>query len=101
MIAREMFERFKQRFGPLIVRADLPSDNRLFVFVDPESVKYVCQHIFRELDARYVATIGADDRPYSGKFLVAHNFAFDKDHLICSVLTPLAADAPKIDSITE
>ena len=101
MIAREMFEKFKQRFGPLIERADLPSDRRLYVFVDRSAVKYVCQHIFRELDARYVITIGADDRPFSGKFLVAHNFAFDKDHLLCSVLTQLPADNPKIDSITE
>jgi len=100
MIAREMFEQFKQRFGPLILRADLPSDRRLFVFVDPSSVKYVCQHIFRELDARYVASIGSDDRPYSGNFLVAHNFAFDRDHLLCSVLTHLPPDDPRIDSIT-
>jgi Ni,Fe-hydrogenase III large subunit/Ni,Fe-hydrogenase III component G len=100
MIAREMFEQFKQRFGPLIVRADLPSDQRLFVYVDPSSVKYVAQHIFRELDARYVATIGADDRPYSGKFLVSHNFAFDREHLLCGMLTYLPAEHPAIDSIT-
>ena len=54
MIAREMFEQFKARFGPLIDRADLPSDHRLFVYVDRSAVQFVCQHIFRELDARYV-----------------------------------------------
>ncbi|HVO79895.1 MAG TPA: NADH-quinone oxidoreductase subunit C [Terriglobales bacterium] len=101
MIAREMFEKFKARFGPLIDRADLPNDRRLFVFVDRSAVKYVCQHVFRELDARYVITIGADDRPFSGNFIVAHNFAFDKEHLLCSVLTQLPADDPKIDSITD
>ena len=99
MIAREMFEEFKARFGPLIQRADLPSDRRLFVFVDRSAVRYVCQHIFRELDARYVASIGSDDRPFSGTFLVAHNFAFDTDHLLCSVLTQLPEDDLKIDSI--
>jgi Ni,Fe-hydrogenase III large subunit/Ni,Fe-hydrogenase III component G len=101
MIAREMFEEFKARFGPLIERADLPSDRRLFVFVDRSVVKFVCQHIFRELDARYVASIGTDDRPFSGKFLVAHNFAFDKDHVLCSVLTQLPENDLKIDSITK
>ncbi|MBZ5653994.1 MAG: NADH-quinone oxidoreductase subunit C [Acidobacteriia bacterium] len=100
MIAREMFEDFKARFGPLIQRADLPSDSRLYVYVDRSAVKYVCQHIFRELDARYVASIGSDDRPFSGTYLVAHNFAFDKDHLLCSVLTQLPQDDLKIDSIT-
>jgi Ni,Fe-hydrogenase III large subunit/Ni,Fe-hydrogenase III component G len=101
MIAREMFEEFKARFGPLIDRADLPSDSRLFVYVDRTAVKHVCQHIFRELDARYVASIGTDDRPFSGKFLVAHTFAFDRDHVLCSVLTQLPEDDPKIDSITQ
>ena len=100
MIARDRFEQFKQKFGPLIRRADLPSDQRLFVFIDSASVKYVCQHIFRELDARYVASIGSDDRPFSGKFLVAHNFAFDKDHLLCSVLAHVPPDDPRIDSIS-
>jgi len=95
-----MFEQFRQRFGPLIKRADIPSDSRIFVYIDPSSVKYVCQHIFRELDARYVATIGADDRPYSGKYLAAHNFAFDKEHLLCSVLAYLPPEDPRIDSIT-
>ena len=101
MIAREIFEQFKARFGALIQRADLPSDRRLFVYVDRSAVKYVCQHIFRELDARYVATIGADDRPFSGNFLVAHNFAFDRDHVLCSVLSELPADDAKIDSISD
>jgi Ni,Fe-hydrogenase III large subunit/Ni,Fe-hydrogenase III component G len=100
MIAREMFEEFKVRFGPLIQRADVPSDHRLFVFVDRSVMKFVCQHIFRELDARYVASIGSDDRPFSGTYLVAHNFAFDKDHVLCSVLTQLPENDLSIDSIT-
>ncbi len=99
MIAREMFEEFKHRFGPLILRADLPSDSRIYVYVEPSAIRPVCQHIFRELDARYVVSIGSDDRPFSGKFLVAHNFAFDKDHLLCSVLTQLPPEDPKIPSI--
>ena len=86
MIARGKLNQLKEKFGPAIVRADLPSDSRLFVFIQPSAVKPVCQHIFRDLDARYVISIGIDDRPYSGNFLVAHNFAFDSEHLLCSVL---------------
>ncbi len=85
MIAREMFEEFKGRFGPLINRADIPNDRRLFVYVDRTVIRFVSPAHPRELDARYVASIGSDDRPFSGKFLVAHNFAFDKDHVLCSV----------------
>ncbi len=36
-----------------------------------------------------------------GGFLVAHNFAFDRDHLLCSLLTQVPADDPRIDSISD
>src|SRR5208337_5318911 len=90
----------KEKFGSAIQRADLPGNNSLFVFVEPSAVKDICRYIFRDLDARYVISIGADDRPFSGSFLVAHDFAFDQDHLLCSILTHLPADNPRVDSIS-
>jgi Ni,Fe-hydrogenase III large subunit/Ni,Fe-hydrogenase III component G len=101
MIARDRLNQLKEKFGPAVQRADLPNDSRLFVFVEPLTVRWICQYIFRDLNARYVISVGADDRPFSGKFLLAHNFAFDADHLLLSVLTYLPADDPKVDSISE
>lgn len=101
MVAREKLNLLKQRYGAAILRADLPADGRLFVFVDPAALRDICRHLFRDLDARYVISIGADDRPYSGQFLVAHNFAFDKDHLLASVLTHVPAEKPAVDSISD
>ena len=101
MIAPYRLKQLREEFGAAVQRADCPSDRRLFLFVDPLEVKRVCRHIFRDLDARYVISIGVDDRPFSGKFLVAHDFAFDKDHLLCSVLTYLPPDNPRIDSISD
>ncbi|MDH7501830.1 MAG: NADH-quinone oxidoreductase subunit C [Verrucomicrobiota bacterium] len=101
MAAREKLGFLRQRFGSAIVRADLTSDRRLYVFVEPRSVKEVCRALFRELDARYVITIGADDRPWSGCFMVAHNFAFDRDRLLVSVMCLLPADSPRIESISD
>ncbi|MCX6905584.1 MAG: NADH-quinone oxidoreductase subunit C [Verrucomicrobia bacterium] len=101
MVAREKLNLLREKFGPAVQRADLPSDGRLFVFVEPAAVLEVCRHVFRELDARYVISIGADDRPYSGHFLVAHHFAFDREHLLASILTQLPAENPKVRSITE
>jgi Ni,Fe-hydrogenase III large subunit/Ni,Fe-hydrogenase III component G len=101
MKARERLEQLKQKFGPAIERADLPSEDRLFLYVEPGAVKPLCSYLFRDLDARYVITIGADDRPYSGHFLVVHDFAFDKDGLLGSVVSELPAEKPQIDSISE
>jgi Ni,Fe-hydrogenase III large subunit/Ni,Fe-hydrogenase III component G len=101
MLAREKLSLLKDKFGPAIRRADLPSTGRLFMFVDPGALKEICRHVFRELDARYVVSIGMDDRPYSGNFVVAHHFAFDAEHLLMSVLAPLPAECARVDSITE
>ena len=101
MKAREKLQILNERFGPGILGSDLPGNNRLFVHVDPAVVKPVCRYLFRELDARYVISIGADERPYSNQFLVAHNFAFDREHLLCSVLAHLPADAPRVESISD
>jgi Ni,Fe-hydrogenase III large subunit/Ni,Fe-hydrogenase III component G len=100
MIARDRLTQLKDKFGPAIRRADMPADDRLFVFIEPAAVKPVCEYVFRDLDARYVISIGIDDRPYSNSFLVAHDFAFDKDHLLCSILAHVPPDAPKLDSIS-
>jgi Ni,Fe-hydrogenase III large subunit/Ni,Fe-hydrogenase III component G len=101
MAAPEILKQLKDKFGPAIQRADLPDERRLFVFVEPSALKGLCQFIFRDLDARYITSIGADDRPYSGQFLVAHNFAFDKAHVLCSLLAWLPADQPAVQSISE
>ncbi len=101
MIARDRLNQLKQKFGEAIVRADLPSESRLFVYLDAAAVKSVCEYVFRDLDARYVISIGADDRPFSGKFLVAHDFAFDRDHILCSLIACLPPEHPQIDSISD
>jgi len=101
MTARDRLEQLRQKFGLAIERADLPADNRLFVHIAPAAVKDICRYIFQDLDARYVISIGTDDRPYSGNFLAVHNFAFDQDHLLCSVLAELPPDKPCIESISD
>jgi Ni,Fe-hydrogenase III large subunit/Ni,Fe-hydrogenase III component G len=101
MGAREKLNRLREKFGLAILKASLPSEDRLFVFVEPAALMAICRYIFRDLDARYIISIGADDRPFNGVFLVAHDFAFDKDSLLCSVLTHLPADNPKVDSISD
>jgi len=95
----EILTPIKQRYGTAIQRIDRLDDRRLVLHVDAGALKSICRFLFRDLDARYIAGIGADDRPYSGRFMVAHNFAFDRDGLLASVLAMLPADAPEVDSI--
>jgi len=100
MLAREVLEELKARFGASVERADVPAENRLFVFVAPSALKAIAGHVFGDLGARYVISVGADDRPFSGKFLVAHDFALDRDHLLMSLLALLPEEAPRVESIS-
>jgi Ni,Fe-hydrogenase III large subunit/Ni,Fe-hydrogenase III component G len=101
MPARAVLNKIKEKFNGAIVRVDVPEDHRLFLYVKPESLKAVCRYVFRDLDARYVVSIGIDDRPHSGQFIVAHNFAFEKEHVLSSLLVHLPADAPRVDAISD
>jgi Ni,Fe-hydrogenase III large subunit/Ni,Fe-hydrogenase III component G len=101
MSARKVLEKIKEKFNGVIVRVDVPADNRLFLYVRPESLKSVCGFLFRDLDARYAVGIGMDDRPYSGGFLVAHDFALDRENVLASVLVQLPGDAPRVDAISD
>ena len=100
MIARERLNQFREKFGDAIERADLTGETRVFIFVRPSALKPICQHVFQELGARYVISIGADDRPYSGKFLIAHDFAFDRVDLLYSVLAYVPPEDPTVESIS-
>src|SRR5215471_60202 len=101
MLARHRLMQLDEKFDAAILRADVPNDNCLLVHVDPSRVKEVCAYLVAERGARYVITIGVDDRPFSGGFLVVHDFAFDTDRLLCSVIASLPAEDPRIASISD
>jgi Ni,Fe-hydrogenase III large subunit/Ni,Fe-hydrogenase III component G len=101
MDAHKRLDQLKEKFGASIVRADFPNERRLYVYVEPQVLKSVCRYVFRDLDARYVISVGADDRPFSGDFLVFHDFAFDRDNILCSIITRADAGDPKVDSISD
>ncbi len=101
MTASEILSQLKTRFDASVQRADIPQDDRLFVYVTPASLRDVCRYVFRDLDARYVTSIGMDDRQRTGRYLIAHNFAFDKDHVLASILTYLRENHAAVESIVE
>ena len=99
MSAPKILNDARMKFGAGVLRADVPADNRLFIYIDAGIVTKFCHYMFRDADARYIVSIGADERPYANRFMVAHNFAFDSEHLLCSVMAHLQEDHPQIDSI--
>ena len=101
MPARALLAKLASASAPPSGGPILPSDDRLFVLVDPGALHAVCGQLFRELGARYVISIGADDRPFSGGYLVAHDFALDGQHLLGSAMAVVPAEAPRVESISD
>jgi len=101
MGSHDILNKIREGYGTSITRADIPADNRLLVFVRPDSVKSLANYLFRDLDARYCVGIGIDDRPYSGDFLVVHDFAFDKGNVLFSLIVPVPASNPRIPCISD
>lgn len=101
MNASEIIIELKRKCDGAIRSADICGNGRFYIHVEPDSLKDVCGRVFNELGARFVTSIGADERPYGKDFLVAHNFAFDSHHLLCSVLTNAEGDKPFVQSISD
>jgi Ni,Fe-hydrogenase III large subunit/Ni,Fe-hydrogenase III component G len=101
MKAREILHKLDERFAEAIIRTDIPQDNRLVVYIRRESLCEIARFVFRELDARYCVGIGIDDRETSGGYLVSHDFAFDRENVLFSLIVPVPADDPKLPSISQ
>ncbi|MBW7932969.1 MAG: NADH-quinone oxidoreductase subunit C [Gemmatimonadaceae bacterium] len=54
----------------------------------------------KELGARYLVTVGIDERPLGGGYGIVHLFSLDPQHLFVAVDCPVPADAPRLPSIT-
>jgi Ni,Fe-hydrogenase III large subunit/Ni,Fe-hydrogenase III component G len=101
MKAREILDKLNDRFASAIIRTDIPGDTRLIAYVRRESVRDLAVFVFRDLNARYCVGIGIDDRELSGGFLVSHDFAFDRDNVLFSLIVPMTADDPTLPSISD
>ncbi len=101
MAARDVLNSIKKRFDGVIQRVDVPADNRLYLYVQPEMIKEICRFVFRDLDARYVISIGMDDRQHSDSFIVAHDFSFDRLNVLASIMVSLPASRPRVDCISD
>jgi Ni,Fe-hydrogenase III large subunit/Ni,Fe-hydrogenase III component G len=101
MAARDVLNSIKKRFDGVIQRVDVPADNRLYLYVQPEMIKEICRFVFRDLDARYVISIGMDDRQHSDSFIVAHDFSFDRLNVLASIMVNLPASRPAVDCISD
>ncbi len=87
------------RFKGALKGFDTPLPTRLFVDVDKNSVRSMC-NVVVGMGARYLVSIGYDNIARDNTLGLVHTFSFDNDNVFCCVRTKVAADNPVCDSIT-
>ncbi len=86
--------------GALLSAAQLHTDTLQFV-VDKKAMPAVVEGLIKDLQARFLVSVGTDRRPLTGDFGISHLFSLDRDHLFVLLESAVAEDDPRIESITQ
>ncbi len=97
---RTFSEHVRATLGRLAYQTVTPQPERLWLAVEPATVRAAMRVLVQELGARYVISVGADRRAAGDGFEVMHHVAFDAEHLRVVLRVPLAAESPTVPSIT-
>ena len=100
MTAQQFGEGIKQKFGDKVLEMDAGTPDQINVWIVPDSVVAVANHLYQDRGCRFVISSGTDRRERNGKFLITHFFAHDQEKLYIAVHVEVKGDDPRIDSIT-
>jgi len=78
---------------------EIPPD-LLWLSIEPQHVRTAAEALVRRHGARFLISVGTDDRPLDGGFGVAHLFSLDAEHRFIALDCALSESEPRIDSIT-
>jgi Ni,Fe-hydrogenase III large subunit/Ni,Fe-hydrogenase III component G len=69
--------------------------------IEKTAVRAVVEALVNELQARFLISIGTDNRPKTGDFAIVHLFSIDRDHRYVLLESSIPEKYPSIESITE
>ncbi len=98
--AAAVVDPLRDALGPALRAVAAPRAGRLVLEVEADAVCAAVERLWKDLGARYVISVGSDLRHAGGGFEVLHCFAFDREHLRCTVRLRTSADPPAVPSIT-
>lgn len=84
--------------GPL--SASLPHADTLQFTIAKNALRNVVEALVNELQARFMISVGTDERSLTGEFAIVQLFSLDREHLYVLIKSPVSEEDPKIESIT-
>jgi Ni,Fe-hydrogenase III large subunit/Ni,Fe-hydrogenase III component G len=89
----------KNKFKGAVTGFEEPYPTRLFVDIKREKVKEISDELIA-MGARYLVSVGHDNRAREKTFGMIHTFGFDRDNIYLALRTSAPEDDPSMDSIT-
>lgn len=86
--------------GGLLSAASLHPDTLHFA-IEKTAVREVVEALVNELQARFMISVGTDNRQKTGDFAIAHLFSLDREHRYVIIECPVSEKYPDIESITD
>ncbi len=87
--------------GKALIAATQPGADTLRFAVEKTAMRDVVSTLVDQLQARFLISVGTDERSLTGDFSVQHIFSLDREHLYVLVEAFVSEKDPKIESITE
>ncbi|MBI4725776.1 hypothetical protein HY768_00885, partial [candidate division TA06 bacterium] len=100
MTKQEILSLLKAKLGPGFIAHTESIHDQLWVEVKPQSVIQAVELLHRTTKARYLVSVGSDERELKKRFGVYHLFSFDKEHFFVTIDVSADPHKPVLPSIT-
>lgn len=94
-------EAIAARCNGALLSTTAPHGDTLHCKIEKSALRRVVGCLVNELQARFMISVGIDQRPITGDFAIVQLFSFDREHLYVLLDSPVPESDPSIDSITE
>jgi Ni,Fe-hydrogenase III large subunit/Ni,Fe-hydrogenase III component G len=98
--AAEVQQAVADGIGEGLLQAKALQPDLLWLDVDPAQLRAAARVVKEELGARFLVTVGIDQRPLGQGYGIVHLFSFDTQHLFAALDCAVAEGEERIDSIT-
>jgi Ni,Fe-hydrogenase III large subunit/Ni,Fe-hydrogenase III component G len=98
--AARVSQALRERIGPGLLEAREMEPDLLWLQVDPAQVRPATRALNQEPDARFLVTVGIDERPLDRGYGIVHLFSFDSNNLFVALNCSVEEGKERIDSIT-
>jgi Ni,Fe-hydrogenase III component G len=98
--AAQVTELLRDRIGASLLLAEQPQSDTVRWKIEPRNVRAAAEVLTQNTAARYLITVGIDERSLGRGYAIVHLFSLDAAHLFLVLECAVAKENTRIDAIT-